>query len=172
MANHIANLTQTLHILDPHALTGLATLVRDVRIRGGTVWLAGNGGSMATAQHWACDLSKAAGVRAQALGSNPAVLMAWANDNDYASALGSELSRLARLGDCLICLSCSGASPNIHWAMREAKARRMSTALITSVLCPSDPAWDLLFRVPAEDYGVIEDCHSIIGHWLTKELAQ
>jgi D-sedoheptulose 7-phosphate isomerase len=141
----------------------------------GTLWLAGNGGSASTAQHWACDLSKAAGRRVQALGSNPAVLTAWANDSDYANVYGAELNRLVRPDDALICLSCSGTSPNIYYALREAKAKKLPCALVTSGLYGGslnqphvDP--DVLVSVPHTHYGIIEDCHLAIGHWLTEAL--
>ena len=164
---YFTDLAATLARLDKKQLEALRTFVHDCT---GTLWLCGNGGSMATAQHWACDLSKGAGRRVQALGCNAAVLTAWANDNDYAAALSAELSRLARPGDRLLCLSCSGASPNIHWALREAKARGLSTTLVTSNLCPDDPTPSLVVRVPATHYGIIEDCHLAIGHWLTESL--
>lgn len=156
-------LAVTLQALDAGQLDALRAFVRECE---GTLWICGNGGSMATAQHWACDLSKAAGLRVQALGSNPAALTAWANDNDYTAALGGELSRLARPGDRVIGISCSGASPNIWAALHE--ARYIPAALVTSALCPSAP--DVIVRVPATHYGIIEDCHLAIGHWLTEQL--
>lgn len=165
--NYFDELTAALTALDAAELEALLAFVVETD---GTLWVCGNGGSMATAQHWACDLSKAAGRRAQALGSNPAVLTAWANDNDYAGALGAELSRLARPDDRLIGISCSGASPNVHWAFREAKTRGLPTALVTSALCPHDATPNLIIRVPATHYGIIEDCHLAIGHWLTERL--
>lgn len=165
--NYFDDLTAALGALNAAELEALLAFVAETD---GTLWVCGNGGSMATAQHWACDLSKAAGRRAQALGANTAVLTAWANDNDYAGALGAELSRLARPGDRLIGISCSGASPNVHWALREAKARHIPTALVTSDLCPSSDTPNLVVRVPATHYGIIEDCHLAIGHWLTERL--
>lgn len=164
---YFEQLAATLTQLDGAELEALRAFVAETD---GTLWVCGNGGSMATAQHWACDLSKAAGRRVQALGANTAVLTAWANDNDYAGALGAELSRLARPGDRLIGISCSGASPNVHWVLREARARRLHAALVTSALCPHDPTPDLVVRVPATHYGIIEDCHLAIGHWLTERL--
>ena len=164
---YFQELTTALARLDYAQLEALRAFVRDCT---GTLWVCGNGGSMATAQHWACDLSKAAGRRVQTLGSNPAVLTAWANDNDYAAALGAELSRLARPGDRLLCISCSGASPNIHWALREARARDVPVALVTSALYQGDDTPSLAVRVPATHYGIIEDCHLAIGHWLTERL--
>lgn len=148
-------------------LAQLDALLAFVRECAGTLWICGNGGSMATAQHWACDLSKAAGLRAQALGSNPAALTAWANDSDYAEAFAQELRCLARPGDRVIGISCSGASPNIRAVLHEACARRIPAALVTSTL--SDDL-SLIVRVPATHYGIIEDCHLVIGHWLTEQL--
>lgn len=162
-----------LRALDTATLTPLYELLDTTRAAGGTIWIAGNGGSMSTAQHWACDLSKAAGLRAQALGSNPAVLTAWANDTVYGQAFACELARMARPGDCLICLSCSGTSPNIVEALTQAAHMRIPSAIVTSA------AWEnplivpvIAINVASADYGVIEDCHLAIGHWLTRELRQ
>lgn len=158
---YFARLSAVLAAIDPSPLLPFVAACE------GTLWLCGNGGSASIAQHWACDLSKAAGRRVQALGSNPAVLTAWANDSDYANALGAELSRLARPGDRLIALSCSGRSPNIYWVLKEATVRKLPIALVTG-----GPEVDgmLTVCVPSDDYGIIEDCFAAIGHWLTQEL--
>jgi len=160
--NYFAELATTLQQIDPAPLLSFVTACE------GTLWLAGNGGSMALAQHWACDLSKAAGRRVQALGSNPVVLTAWANDEGYETALVAELKQNAKRGDMLICLSCSGTSPNIVRAIEYAVAQRIPSILLTgdhgngSAFC--------VIRVPHSSYGIIEDCFSAIGHWLTREL--
>lgn len=163
--NYFHELQQTLAGVDP---SPLLDFVRDCE---GTLWLAGNGGSASTAQHWACDLSKAAGRRVQALGSNPAVLTAWANDAGYGHSLSEELDRLRRHGDRLICISCSGTSANIVEVLGTAIFRDMPVAIVTGA------AWDdpyttpaLAVLVPHTHYGIIEDCHLAIGHWLTEEL--
>jgi D-sedoheptulose 7-phosphate isomerase len=135
----------------------------------GTLWLAGNGGSASTAQHWACDLSKAAGRRVQALGSNPAVLTAWANDHSYHEIFSRELWNIGRPDDALICLSCSGTSFNVAAAVRQARMMGMQAALLTSTLCKKSDA-NVTIRIPHTHYGIIEDCHLAIGHWLTEEL--
>lgn len=159
--NYFAELQATLAKLDP---TPLLDFVRSCE---GTLWIAGNGGSMATAQHWACDLSKAAGRRVQALGSNPAILTAYANDEGYEDALTSEFHRLSRSGDTIICLSCSGMSPNINRLM--ARAIDAPVALIAGATAPYY-SHALNMRIPHTHYGIIEDCHLAIGHWLTEAL--
>lgn len=181
MANHIAELSKALNVLfdTPDSARLLIPFVRDCRMRGGTLFLAGNGGSFATALHWACDLTKVCAVRTHVLGANGALLSAWANDNSYAGALAEEFERYARLDDCLIALSCSGISPNIAAALQTARMRLRTvpiahvrrTALLTGLVNSDVAPADLTIRVQSKDYKVIEDCHLIIGHWLTKELA-
>ena len=163
--NYFAELQQTLAKLDP------APLLPFVKACTGTLWIAGNGGSASTAQHWACDLSKAAGRRVQALGSNSALLTAWANDEGYESALAEELRRCAsNQGDALIGISCSGKSFNVLAALRMATRLHMPVALVTSSMSPNY-ANTLIIRAPhTTHYGIIEDCHLAIGHWLTEEL--
>lgn len=158
--NYFHELQTALAGIDP---TPLLDFVRDCE---GTLWIAGNGGSASIAQHWACDLSKAAGRRVQALGSNPAVLTAWANDSSYADALSMELDRLARPGDRLIALSCSGTSPNI----KDVLCHDMPCALLTGSHLAGGAYADLILYIPHAHYGVIEDCFGAIGHWLTEEL--
>jgi D-sedoheptulose 7-phosphate isomerase len=156
-------LSQVLSRLDPSPALDLA---RDCQ---GTLWLAGNGGSASTAQHWACDLSKAAGRRAVALGANSAVLTAWANDVSYSEALANELHTLARPGDALICLSCSGRSPNIIAVCAMALRHALPLLLITGRSAPTYMDIPAL-TIPHDDYGILEDSMSAIGHWLTEEL--
>lgn len=158
---YFARLSAVLAAIDPGPLLSFVAACE------GTLWLCGNGGSAAVAQHWACDLSKAAGRRVQALGSNPAVLTAWANDVDYENVFVAELHKLARDGDRLIALSCSGTSANIRRVLNEAYARRIPAALVTA---GPEPAGVLTVHIPSDDYGIIEDCFAAIGHWLTQEL--
>lgn len=165
--DYLARSAVAMTALDRGALDRLLAFVRSST---GTLWLCGNGGSASTAQHWACDLSKAAGIRAQALGSNPALLTAWANDLDYTQALRQEFIALAQPGDALLCLSCSGVSANILDILYEAQSRGISCALLTGMRGGYEAMADVLIRVPSGDYGIIEDCHLAIGHWLTEAL--
>lgn len=162
--SYFDELSQVLSRTDP------APLLDFVRQCQGTLWVAGNGGSAAIAQHWACDLSKAAGRRVQALGSNPAVLTAYSNDEQYSSALARELNILARDDDRVICLSCSGTSPNITTLLRQAWLMKLPRAIVTGRPNVYPTPVDLIVNVPHGSYGILEDSFSAIGHWLTEEL--
>lgn len=163
--NYLHELQTTLGAIDP------TPLIPFIRACHGTLWLAGNGGSASTAQHWACDLSKAAGRRAQPLGANSAVLTAWANDEDYGVALAREFGLVARPDDRLICLSCSGTSKNIITLLRQAWLLHIPRALITGKNAIYSTPVDIVINIPHTHYGVLEDTMSAIGHWATGELA-
>src|SRR5438094_708553 len=84
-----------------------------------SIYLLGNGGSAATAAHFACDLAKGAIVpgqprfRALALADNLALLTAWANDVGYDQIFAQQLAGLLDAHDVVIAISASGNSPNV-----------------------------------------------------------
>ncbi len=170
MNDYLSQLAATLRSLPADRLSHLRTLILKTAMRGGTVWVCGNGGSAAVASHWACDLQKAAGIRAVALGTNAALSTAWSNDDSYAAALAAELRTLARGGDCLVALSCSGTSPNVTTALRQAWLMRMPRVLLTQAETVQPTPIDVLVEVASSDYGILEDCFAAIGHALTQEI--
>ena len=95
------------------------------------VFVIGNGGSYANAQHIANDLL-AVGVPAFTL--DAASLTASANDFGYEGVYARWLRVVASSRDLLIALSGSGTSQNILCAMEEASLIGMQSHLITHYL--------------------------------------
>src|SRR5918999_5250112 len=58
-ADYLRELTELLQLVDLEAVERIVEHLRRVRDADGTVYVAGNGGSAATASHWANDLGKA-----------------------------------------------------------------------------------------------------------------
>ena len=87
------------------------------------VYIIGNGGSYANAQHIANDLL-AVGIPAFTL--DPSTLTASANDHGYEVVFARWLNVVAKPGDLLIALSGSGKSPNIVNACRAAESLGMT----------------------------------------------
>jgi len=81
-SDYLAELAEVLGLVPGEALGRAIDLLLDARAAGRRVYLIGNGGSAATASHFACDLVKTAQVdgfapvRAFALGDNAAILTA------------------------------------------------------------------------------------------------
>ena len=118
------------------------------------IWICGNGGSAATAEHFATDLVKK-GYKAIALSSNTSVITMIANDYGYDEIFAKQLHCFGQERDLLITISCSGASKNIIRAieasMYMAKYQFETFGKIT-------------------DYGKLEDKHLAFAHAVAKAL--
>jgi D-sedoheptulose 7-phosphate isomerase len=90
----------------------LLELIREAIKHRNYIFICGNGGSAATAEHFTNDLFSV-GARAVCLNSNTAIITMIANDFNYKYIYSKQLERLAEPGDLLITLSVSGTSPNI-----------------------------------------------------------
>lgn len=86
---------------------------------GSTIFTLGNGGSAATASHFACDLAKGTltkgrpRLRVIALTDNLPQITAWSNDLSYEEVFAQQLSGLISRGDVVVAFSGSGNSPNV-----------------------------------------------------------
>jgi D-sedoheptulose 7-phosphate isomerase len=81
--------------------------------KAGKIWLAGDGGSAALADHFACDLIKNCHLPAISLCANSAVITAIANDYSFEDVFYRQLMVLFQPGDLLVIFSTSGNSPNL-----------------------------------------------------------
>ena len=143
------------------------------------IFIAGNGGSAATASHMACDFAKttlgknhegiAQRMKAIALSDNVPQISAWGNDVSYDVIFSEQLRTLGEDGDLVIVITCSGNSPNILEVLKAAREIGCPTlGLLGFSGGKCLPLCDKAVVVRSEDYGVIEDAHSILNHLLTK----
>ena len=88
------------------------------------VFVCGNGGSAATAEHLTNDLFSK-GIRAICLNSNVSIMTMIANDFDYQHVFSRQLKLYATSDDLLITISCSGISDNTVDAILEAREIKM-----------------------------------------------
>jgi D-sedoheptulose 7-phosphate isomerase len=149
-----------LHACVPELVEAFETIMRCYRT-GGTLYLCGNGGSMADALHIAGELDKSfrhprpldenqrrrlleqpfgeelashlqQGLRTIPLGTNPALMSAIANDNPLRDiGFAQELYSLARPGDVLLGISTSGKAQNVRYAASTAHALGMKVISLT-----------------------------------------
>jgi len=147
------------------------------RQRGATVFLAGNGGSAANANHLANDLIYGVNqhgrgaFRVNSLAANPSVLTCLGNDIGFENIFSNQLEALAESGDLLLVFSGSGNSPNILNALKSAKKIGViSVALLGYDGGGAKTLADLPLHFPIHDMQVVEDLHMIAGHLLFKHL--
>lgn len=119
------------------AVARLIELLEEARREERQIFTCGNGGSAATASHFANDLGKGASYgrkerfRVIALTDNLAWLTALANDTDYSQIFVEQLKNFARPGDLLVAFSGSGNSENIIEAISWANDHELLTVGLT-----------------------------------------
>jgi D-sedoheptulose 7-phosphate isomerase len=164
-------LTSALLSIDWHQLDLAVAEIECVRMRRARLWVAGNGGSAAIADHLLCDWVKGTFIASEtpihvhSLVSNTALLTACANDFGYDVSFARQIEMQAQPGDVLICISSSGNSANILAALRKASSMGLKTIALTGFGGgESAKLADINLHVAARNYGVVEDCHQILMH--------
>jgi D-sedoheptulose 7-phosphate isomerase len=177
-AEHLATL---LSGLDVEAVERVGIAFETARRAGRTIFLLGNGGSAATASHFANDLGfgpRALGgeaYRAISLSDNMAFFSAVGNDAGYDMVFVEGLKTLMKPGDVVVGISASGNSPNVIRAIEYAKAHGAVTIGLVgfdggALLNLADEVVHI--ATPPGDYGPVEDVHMILDHLLTTYLAR
>lgn len=164
---------------DRRALEQIATEMAACRKRGGTVLIAGNGGSAAIANHTECDASKGTSrdgrpaLNSRSLSANPSMITAIGNDIAFDAIFEKQLEFYMRPEDLVVVVSSSGKSPNVVRACRLAKARGVRTiALVGFSGGELKELADVVLHVAVNDYGVVEDMHQASFHLVTQWLAR
>ncbi len=138
--------------------------------QGGGVFVFGNGGSAADAQHMAAELvgrflKDRPGLRAEALTTDASVLTSVANDYGFERIFARQIEGKGRAGDVAIGLSTSGKSPNVVAAMQQARKMGLKTIVFTGNNGgPLAALADVLLDVPASLTPRIQESHTVIYH--------
>ena len=138
------------------------------------VFIIGNGGSAATASHFACDLGKGTicegGKRFKviSLTDNIPLMTAWANDSGYDHIFKEQLENLLEIGDVVIGISASGNSKNILDAIEYANSKDCITIGFTGFNGGklSNMVEECIIA-KSDRYGPVEDIHLILDHIVT-----
>ena len=140
---------------------------------GGRIFVCGNGGSAADAQHFAAELigrfeKERRPFPAIALTTDTSILTALSNDYGYDSVFSRQLDGLAGRGDVLVGISTSGNSENIINAMNVAG----NLGLVRIVLCGRNggrlkDCADHVIIVPSDSTARIQEAHIQILHYFS-----
>jgi D-sedoheptulose 7-phosphate isomerase len=140
------------------------------------VFLCGNGGSSANANHLANDLiyginPAGEGLNVQSLCANTAINLCLANDIGYENIFAKQLSTLGKKGDILIVLSGSGNSANIANVLKEARRIGLkSYAMLGFDGGECCKLADQIIHFKIHDMQIAEDFQMMIGHILMKQI--
>lgn len=177
VADYYQRFAHVIASFDKQPLSGVLDVFRSVSEAEGTIWVAGNGGSAAIADHTVCDTTKGTFVdgqppiRSVSLSANGPMLTALANDLSYDQVFSKQLEFYLKPGDAVLLVSSSGNSPNVVNAARFAQQRGIPTiAFVGFKGGKLAELADHVVWVPVENYGMVEDTHQSLMHVLTQYL--
>ncbi|NSW45501.1 MAG: D-sedoheptulose 7-phosphate isomerase [Bacteroidales bacterium] len=155
-----------------NTINAIAQLIIRSFKQGNSVWLCGNGGSAADAQHIAAELSgryyfDRPPLPAEALHVNTSYLTAVANDYGYDDIYARYIMAVGKKGDVLIGISTSGNSKNVVNAFKQAKEQGLVLVALTGEKSSQlEVLSDYCIKVPSLDTPRIQETHILIGHIL------
>ena len=179
--DYVKKLTDLLNSLDFAEIDKVVELLIDARDRGATIFFLGNGGSAATASHFANDLGVCASpegkkpFRAISLASNMAYVTCLGNDLGYENIFIGQLRNLMRPGDIVVAISASGNSPNAIKAVDYANQHGATSVGIVGFyggLMKKKAQHVIHVKSERGEYGPVEDVHMALDHLISTYLAQ
>jgi phosphoheptose isomerase len=146
------------------------------------LYIMGNGGSAANADHWVCDYMKGINedvirgdilnVKAISLASNGPLVTALANDMGYEHIFAKQLQYYrCQYGDVVLAMSASGNSKNVVNGLLNASRLGATTVALTGFTGgEAAKIADISVHVPSSNYGVVEDVHMMILHAISQRI--
>jgi D-sedoheptulose 7-phosphate isomerase len=170
--SYLSYLQTVLQRIDAAEIGRFVDTLLAARDRGATVFFIGNGGSAATASHFANDLSigtnsYAKPFRALSLTDNVPIVTAIGNDFGYEEIFVRQLRVLGKGGDVLVGISASGNSPNLLRAMEYAHTAGITTVAITAFdggQMKRTASQGIHVPTGPKEYGPAEDAHMVLDH--------
>ena len=170
--NYLSYLSELVLKLDHDEIAKVINLLLDARQTGNKIFFIGNGGSAATASHFANDLAigtrtNSNPFRVMSLTDNNAAITAIANDYGYENVFVKQLEALYSKGDLLVAISASGNSNNLLKAVKFVQERDGLTIGLTGFDGGElKIIVDYVIHVPTGkgEYGPVEDIHMIFDH--------
>ena len=176
--NYTSALNEAMGKFDPVQFEKIISILVEAYKKDKQVFIAGNGGSAGTANHFVCDFGKNAvpftgtgpgkrRFRIISISDNIEKITALANDIAFEEVFRQQLINLMREDDVLILVSASGNSPNLVRACEYAKEKKSRIIALAGFQGGKIKDYaDAAMVVPLESYEQIEDIHLIILHMI------
>jgi D-sedoheptulose 7-phosphate isomerase len=145
---------------------------------GGKVFICGNGGSAADAQHLSAEFLVRLNPKINrrpfpmiSLAMDTSTLTACGNDFDFKYIFSRNLKALGSKKDLLIAISTSGNSKNIIEVLKESKKMKIfSIGLLGRNGGSAKKISNLNIIVPHQKVARIQECHIFLGHFILSQV--
>lgn len=177
--NYFAELEQMMRAISLSDLQKVLRILEEGYHHGHRIFVMGNGGSAATASHFALDLAKntimpgAPRVKAISLTDHVPLITAWSNDTHYEHIFAEQLANMIEPGDVVIGISASGNSANVINAVKLAQQSRAETiGLLGATGGKLKNMVDAYVLAPGQNIEQEEDAHMILTHIITRHMRE
>jgi len=146
--------------------------------QGGRLYIAGNGGSAADAQHLAAELvcrfgKERPALPAEALTVDSSIMTAIGNDYGYEHIFRRQIEGKMKEGDLFLAITTSGNSPNILHALEQCRTMGLTSILLSGHAGGKAAALaDHLILAKGEETSTVQEQHIVIIHALCHSLEQ
>lgn len=177
--SYLSSLKATINNLDIYKLLSISNFLKERIKFKNNIYVAGNGGSAAIANHFLCDFNKGIKInnnfrikpRVISLSNSLEIITAISNDINFKNIFSFQLENLYKKNDCLICFSSSGQSKNIIDVMQFAQTNKIKTIFfqgfgnLNKKIKP-----DFYLNLNCYNYGITEDIFSSIMHIISQNI--
>ena len=171
VSDYKQRLLAALNTVDLDCVEALIAVFKRARDEHRQIFVFGNGGSAATANHFACDMVKGASYgrkkrfKILSLSEQIPTLTAYSNDLGYESVFVEPLKNFAHPGDIAMAISGSGNSENVVQAIQYANSIGCYTVGLSGLSGGRlRPSVNLSLHVHEDHMGRVEDAHFFICH--------
>lgn len=175
--NYLSDLTNSIKISKINEIEKAALKILETINKKGTIFICGNGGSAAIANHYVCDYLKFLREKTKlkpkviSLSSNLETITAISNDLNYGEVFKYQAESLIEKKDLLIVISSSGNSKNIREVLKYCKKKGVKvigfSGFSGGYLKKNS---DISIHISSNNYGKSEDSHHILMHVILQYL--
>ena len=175
--NYSNCLKKTLNLIDYNKVKKISDIIFDTIKKNKQIFVAGNGGSGAVANHFLCDFNKGIKISSKkklkpriiSLTNSVESITAISNDIKFDEIFTQQIENYLNKGDLVIIFSCSGKSKNIIKLLNYLQKNKVNIVYITGFskkkIYKKSIAHLNLF---CENYGIKEDIFSSLMHMISQ----
>lgn len=177
LKKYLSDLFNSFEQIDINALEIASRKILQTIKKNNTIYVCGNGGSAAIANHYVCDYLKFLRQKTKlkpkiiSLSNNIEIISAISNDISYDEIFKYQAESLFKKDDLLLIISSSGNSKNIIKVLKFAKKKGVCTIGFSGFeggyLKKNS---DISIHIPFKNYGIVEDAHHILMHLIMQSL--
>ena len=176
---YIKLLTKHLHALDLKKIEKIKSIIlKKIKLKK-NIFICGNGGSAAIANHFLCDFNK--GIKESSnkllkpriisLSNSIELITAISNDINYETIFTNQFENYVNKDDLLVLISCSGSSKNIKHIENFAIKKKIETIKLNGFLNKEKAKKkQIVLNINIKNYGICEDIFQSIMHMISQEI--